>query len=98
MACQNIFFNKKLFKGNFKQALSMLYRMYILADTIYLPHYLKYNEQSLIHCRERIEKQVQHTKWKYQNALNSAKCTEIHHIPGKVTVEGGFYKRAVTNL
>lgn len=63
MACQKAFFfiNKNLFKGNFKQALSILNWKYILADTIYLPQYLKYNKQSLMHCKERIEKEVQNT-------------------------------------
>lgn len=63
MACQKAFFfiKNNLFKGNFKQALSILYWKYILEDTIYLPQYLKYNEQSLMHCEERIEKKVQNT-------------------------------------
>lgn len=48
MACQKalFFINNNLFKGNFKQALSILNWKYILADTIYLPQYLNYNEQS----------------------------------------------------
>lgn len=39
---------------------------------------------------EGIEKDAQNTKWKYPNALNSSKCTEIHHITNKVPVEGRF--------
>lgn len=63
MACQKalFFINNNLFKGNFKQALSILNWKYILADTIYLPRYLNYNEQSLMHSKERIEKEVQNT-------------------------------------
>lgn len=63
MACQKalFFINSNLFKGNFKQALSILNWKYILADTIYLPWYLNYNEQSLMHSKGRIEKEVQNT-------------------------------------
>lgn len=63
MACQKalFFMNNNLFKGNFKQAVSILNWKYILVDTIYLPWYLKYNEQSLTNSKERIKKKVQNT-------------------------------------